>query len=276
MTPARLHLPQLAHFRRMLEATLPRPGARSQLTTATRIPEARAGVFIPGDIREESARGPKGKSPRPRQSGSRPSCRSCSTPAPSGSGESAHATTWARSTTWRRSCSTKWQLRSPTVTSPVWTQSTSGLTYVHYRFAGRLKALQRSSRTYGHLDTALNLASIAAGIGASLVAASRSEPLWTISLGVAIAVCQTLSQWLKPSLRAAQRGRAALELRTEAWNILEGHEQYRGKDVDRAWDIFCSQIDKIDGQAQRQEDAQSCEATTVTLNGGGLPSHSDR
>ena len=148
--------------------------------------------------------------------------------------------------------------------------------YVHYRFAGRLKALQRSSRTYGHLDTALNLASIAAGIGASLVAASRSEPLWTISLGVAIAACQTLSQWLKPSLRAAQRGRAALELRTEAWNILEGHEHYRGKDVDQAWDIFCSQIDKIDGQAQRQEDAQSCEATTVTLNGGGLPSHSDR
>ncbi len=139
-----------------------------------------------------------------------------------------------------------------------------------------MKALQRSSRTYGHLDTALNLASIAAGIGASLVAASRSEPLWTISLGVAIAVCQTLSQWLKPSLRAAQRGRAALELRTEAWNILEGHEQYRGKDVDGAWDIFCSQVDKIDGQAQRQEDAESCQAATVTLNGGRLPSHSDR
>jgi hypothetical protein len=148
--------------------------------------------------------------------------------------------------------------------------------YVHYRFAGRLQALQRSSRTYGRLDTALNLASIAAGIGASLVAASRSEPLWTISLGVAIAACQTLSQWLKPSLRAAQRGRAALELRTEAWNILEGHEQYRGKDVDGAWDIFCSQVDKIDGQAQRQEDAQSRQTTTVTLNGGGLTSHSDR
>ena len=186
------------------------------------------------------------------------------------------ATTSARSTTWRRSCSTRWQLRSPTVTSPSLDTIDVRAAYVHYRFAGRLKALQRSSRTYGHLDTALNLASIAAGIGASLVAASRSEPLWTISLGVAIAACQTLSQWLKPSLRAAQRGRAALELRTEAWNILEGHEHYRGKDVDRAWDIFCSQVDKIDGQAQRQEDAESCEATTVTLNGGGLPSHSDR
>ena len=76
-------------------------------------------------------------------------------------------------------------------------------TYAHYRFAGRLKALQRSSRTYGHLDTTSTWRPSPRASGASLVAASRSEPLWTISLGVAIAVCQTLSQWLKPSLRAA-------------------------------------------------------------------------
>jgi hypothetical protein len=150
--------------------------------------------------------------------------------------------------------------------------------YVQYRFAGRLKALERANRTYGRLDTALNLSSIAAGIGASLVAASKSEPLWTIGLGVAIAACQTLSQWLKPSQRAAQRGRAALELRTEAWNILLGRDQYSGRDVECAWDILCRQVDRIDGQAQSQEDAQSYQTPTVTLNGGGLPSapHSGR
>ena len=275
MTPARLHPPQLAPVRRMLEATPPRP-------VFGHSPRRRRVSLRPGlgssspELSERSGAWPKVKNPRPSQSGSRPSCRSCLTPGPTGSGESAHPTTWARSTTWRRSCSTKWQVKSQTVTTPSADTIDVRAAYVHYRFAGRLRALQRSSRTYGHLDTALNLASIAAGIGASLVAASRSEPLWTISLGVAIAACQTLSQWLKPSLRAARRGRAALELRTEAWNILEGHEQYRGKDVDGAWDIFCSQVDKIDGQAQRQEDAQSCEATTVTLNGGGLASHSDR
>jgi hypothetical protein len=142
--------------------------------------------------------------------------------------------------------------------------------YVRYRFASRLKALQRGNRTYGRLDTALNLTTIAAGIGTSLVAASNSEPLWTVSLGVAIAACQTLSQWLKPSQRAAQRGRAALEMRTEAWNILQGHDHYRGKDVDRAWDYFCRQVDRIDGQAQTQADADACEAPNVTVKGGGV------
>jgi hypothetical protein len=144
--------------------------------------------------------------------------------------------------------------------------------YIKFRFAGRLKSLQRGNRTYGRLDTALNLASIAAGIGASLVAASESAPLWTIGLGVAIAACQTLSQWLKPSQRAAQRGRAALELRTEGWNILQGRDHYRGKDGDRAWDIFCRQVDRIDGQAQSLDDAESCQAPTVALKGGNVPS----
>ncbi len=141
--------------------------------------------------------------------------------------------------------------------------------YLRYRFAGRLRALQRGNRTYSRLDTALNLASIAAGIGASLIAASESAPLWTISLGVAIAACQTLSQWLKPSQRAAQRGRAALELRNEAWNILQGRDHYRGKNVDRAWDIFCRQVDRIDGRALSQDEAASGPVSTTALKGGG-------
>jgi hypothetical protein len=142
--------------------------------------------------------------------------------------------------------------------------------YVRYRFAARLKSLQRGNQTYSRLDTVLNLTSIAAGIAASLVAASEAEPLWTISLGVAIAACQTLSQWLKPSQRAAQRGRAALELRNEAWNILQGRDQYRGKDIDRAWEIFCRQVDRIDGRAQSQEDAESFQTATVAIKAGRL------
>jgi hypothetical protein len=144
--------------------------------------------------------------------------------------------------------------------------------FLRHRFTSQLKAFEHADRFYGHLDTVLNLASIAAGIGASLLAASRSSKGWTIILGVAIAGCQTLSQWLKPSQRAARRGRAAFELRSEAWDILQGRDRYRGKDIDRAWDMFCDQVDKIEGREQTLGDADSSHLSTGGLSGAGLAS----
>jgi hypothetical protein len=137
--------------------------------------------------------------------------------------------------------------------------------FLRYRFTDPLTAYEKGDRLYSHLDTVLNLTSIAAGIGASLLAASGSPKGWTIILGVAIAACQTFSQWLKPSKRAARRARAASELRSEAWNILQERDRYRGKDVDLAWDIFCNQVDKIEAREQTVEDTES-----DGLSSGGL------
>jgi hypothetical protein len=137
--------------------------------------------------------------------------------------------------------------------------------FLRHRFTGPLTAFQQADRRYSHLDTALNLVSIAAGIGASLLAASRSPNGWTVILGVVIAGCQTLSQWLKPSQRAAQRAHAAFELRSEAWDIVQGRDRYRGKDIDCAWDIFCDQIDKVERREQTVEASESaCSVTGGT------------
>jgi hypothetical protein len=143
--------------------------------------------------------------------------------------------------------------------------------FLRYRFTDPLTAYEKGDRLYSHLDTVLNLTSIAAGIGASLLAASGSPKGWTIILGVAIAACQTFSQWLKPSKRAARRGRAAAELRSEAWNVLQGRDRYRGKDLDLAWDIFCNQVDKIEAREQTVEDIESDGPSGTGLDQGGAP-----
>jgi hypothetical protein len=147
--------------------------------------------------------------------------------------------------------------------------------FLRYRFTDPVTGFEKGGRLYSQLDTVLNLASIAAGIGASLLAASGSPKGWTIILGVVIAACQTFSQWLKPSKRAARRARAASELRSEAWNILQGRDRYRGKDIDLAWDIFCNQVDKIADRQQTVEDTESAGLPSSVLRraGGGPPHH---
>jgi hypothetical protein len=146
--------------------------------------------------------------------------------------------------------------------------------FLRYRFTDPVTIYEKGDRRYSHLDSVLNLTSVAAGIGASLLAASGSPKGWTIILGVAIAACQTLSQWLKPSKRAARRARAALELRSEAWNILQGRDRYRGKDIDLAWDIFCNQVDRIEDRQQTVEDTESAGLPSGGPgNGGAAPPH---
>jgi hypothetical protein len=146
--------------------------------------------------------------------------------------------------------------------------------FLRYRFTEPVTVYEKGDRLYSHLDSVLNLTSVAAGIGASLLAASGSPKEWTIILGVAIAACQTLSQWLKPSKRSARRARAALELRSEAWNILQGRDRYRGKDLDLAWDIFCNQVDRIEDRQQTVEDGESAGLPSGGLGNGGVgPPH---
>jgi hypothetical protein len=123
-------------------------------------------------------------------------------------------------------------------------------------------AYQKGDRRYSHLDTSLNLASIAAGVGASLLAASGGPKGGTIILGVAVAGCQTFSQWLKPSQRAARRGRAASELLSEAWNVVQGRDRYRGKDAEHVWDSFCSRIDRVEDREQTMEDTESSDGSS--------------
>jgi hypothetical protein len=137
--------------------------------------------------------------------------------------------------------------------------------FLQHRFTNRLSAYDRGDRFYRHLDTTLNLASIAAGIAASLLVASAAAKAWTIALAVGIAGCQTLSQWLKPAERAARRGRAASALRREAWDILECRDRYRGKDMDRAWDLFCDRVDTIEGQEQTSEHGEAGPTPNIAV-----------
>jgi hypothetical protein len=129
--------------------------------------------------------------------------------------------------------------------------------FLYYRFALPFAQYRRGDRFYNYLDTTLNLVSLFAGIAASLVAALEAPKQFTIALGVLIAACQTLSQWLKPGQRASQRGRAASELRSEAWDLLQGRDRYRGKNFYHAWDIFCDQIDKVEEREDTDEDKES-------------------
>ena len=140
--------------------------------------------------------------------------------------------------------------------------------FLRHRFTGPVAAFERGDRFYSHLDTFLNLVSIAAGIGASLLVASGSPNGWTIGLGVVIAGCQTLSQWLKPAQRAASRGRAASRLRSEAWDLLQGRDRYRDKDINPAWDVFCSRVDRIEGREQTEEDAETSNPAASTFGNG--------
>jgi hypothetical protein len=139
---------------------------------------------------------------------------------------------------------------------------------MQHRFTARLGAYELADRLYSYLDTTLNLASVAAGLGASLLAASASSKGWTVALGATIAACQTSSQWLKPSKRAAHRGRAAAELRNEAWALVQGRDRYRDTDINRCWDVFCERVDQIEDGQQAITDSEERSGATVSFDAG--------
>jgi hypothetical protein len=141
--------------------------------------------------------------------------------------------------------------------------------FLRHRFILPVKAYEKGDRYYGSLDTILNLTSIASGVTAALVAALEAPKAYTIVLGVVIAACQTFSQWLKPSQRAAHRGRAASELRSEAWDLLQQRDRYRGKGAERAWSIFCDQVDKVEDREESAEDKETSQMPSSSLGGNG-------
>jgi hypothetical protein len=141
--------------------------------------------------------------------------------------------------------------------------------FLLYRFILPVKAYERGDRFYSYLDTTLNLTSIASGIAAALVAALEAPKACTIILGVIVAACQTFSQWLKPSQRAVRRGRAASELRSEAWDLLQQRDRYRGKSSDHSWSIFCDQVDKVEDREEAAEDKEASQSSSGSLSGNG-------
>jgi hypothetical protein len=129
--------------------------------------------------------------------------------------------------------------------------------FLRFRFIKPVQAYESGDRYHSYLDTVLNLVSIAAGIAAALTAALAAPKGWTILAGVIVAGCQTFSQWLKSSQRAPRRGQAASDLRTEAWDLLQGRDRYRRKNAGSAWQIFCDQADKVEQREEGAEDKES-------------------
>lgn len=129
--------------------------------------------------------------------------------------------------------------------------------FLRHRFVTPVSRYESGERFYSYLDTTLNLTSIVAGVGASTAAALNAPKGITIAFGLIVGFLQSISQWLKPSQRSTRRGHAAAEVRTEAWNLLQGYDRYRGKSFDAGWRIFCDQVNRV---GQREEADEYKEA----------------
>jgi hypothetical protein len=126
--------------------------------------------------------------------------------------------------------------------------------YLRHRFVDSLTSYETGDRFYGYLDTVLNFTSIVAGLGASMSAALNASKIWPITLGLVVGFLQSLSQWLKPSQRAARKGIAASDLRSEAWSLLQSRDRYKGKSFETAWALFCDQVEKVEDREEAAED----------------------
>jgi Protein of unknown function (DUF4231) len=131
--------------------------------------------------------------------------------------------------------------------------------FLAHRFVGPMKRFERASRGYGILDNVLNLASILAGVGASVTVALDAAKGWAIALGLLVALLQSISQWLKPSQRSTRRGLAAAQLRNEMWAFLQGRERYRGKDDRTAWALLCDQVERVEDRVSAEQDQEAAQ-----------------
>ena len=135
--------------------------------------------------------------------------------------------------------------------------------FLVHRFVGPMKTYERSFRGYSVLDNFLNLTSILAGVGASLVTALDAPKVYAIVLGLVVGALQSLSQWLKPSKRSTRRGLAASAMRTEGWAFLQGRDRYKGKDPATAWALFCDQIERVEGREQTESEREASQVGTT-------------
>jgi hypothetical protein len=131
--------------------------------------------------------------------------------------------------------------------------------FLAHRFIGPMKRYEWGARGFGYLDNFLNLASILAGVGASLAAALDFPKLWPIVFGLVVGLLQSISQWLKPAQRSTRRGIAALELRGEMWAFLQRRERYRGKDDKTAWALLCDQVGRVEDRESADQDQEAAQ-----------------
>jgi hypothetical protein len=142
--------------------------------------------------------------------------------------------------------------------------------FLVHRFVGPLRIYERSYRGYAILDNFLNVTSILAGVGVSLIAALDAPKVYAIVLGLVVGALQSLSQWLKPSRRSTRRGIAAAAMRSEGWAFLQGRDRYKNQDKDTAaWILFCDRIQIIQGREQAQQDKESAEVASTKGGAGG-------
>jgi hypothetical protein len=132
--------------------------------------------------------------------------------------------------------------------------------FLKHRFDLPLKRYEGKDGFYHSLDTFLNLSSILAGVGASLLASLNIGRGWLIGLGLMVGVLQSVSQWLKPAQRASQLRRAAADMRQEAWDLLQNQNRYPGSDAEKNWISFCAQINKVEQQEEVQEDQETANS----------------
>jgi hypothetical protein len=126
--------------------------------------------------------------------------------------------------------------------------------FLAHRFTEPVTAYERWDGIYRAFDDILNWLSISAGVAISLTV-SLSAPKWLpISLGVLVTLLQAVSQWQKPAQAAARFGRAATDLREEAWAFLQGQGRYHRLGSERAWEQFCQQITTIEDKQESDED----------------------
>ncbi len=146
--------------------------------------------------------------------------------------------------------------------------------FLQHRFEDAARAYARGDRFYGGLDTFLNVGSIFAGAATSVAASLGAAKAVPIVLGLVVLLQQGISQWLKPAQRAARLDRAGQDLLQEAWDFVQDHGRYRGREVDASWGIFCDQVSKVErdqAAAEDQDATQSGLASRVQQAAGHLP-----
>jgi hypothetical protein len=112
--------------------------------------------------------------------------------------------------------------------------------FVEYRFVAPLEANAWGGPAYGRAFTAISVATIAAGLFSSSIAAvfDRPSAAAIAILGLAVGVLTAINQLWKPAQRSGARYQAAYALRREGWDFVNGRGRYAQLDEDRQLGLF--------------------------------------
>jgi hypothetical protein len=138
--------------------------------------------------------------------------------------------------------------------------------------------LQRAPR-YQFRFTVLTVVAIGAGFATSGVAAASGNTSWAkwvvFTLGLLVAVVNSVQQNWKPSQRSASEFKAAAALKNEGWNFVYKRAAYAAVTDDGAtWGVF---VDAVNGilQAAESLDEVSTPDPPPTLPADGAPPAAD-